>query len=78
MKSFEVVGDITDIEKIAVDTSIRDIVRLRKLYGQARRRKMKGLAMIRLRNWRLRRAEPHWYEAHGVGRKEVKRERYLD
>jgi hypothetical protein len=25
-----------------------------------------------------RRAELYWYEAHGIGRKELKRKRYLD
>jgi hypothetical protein len=34
--------------------------------------------MIRLRSGQVRRAELHWYEAHGIGRKEIKRKRYLD
>jgi hypothetical protein len=48
------------------------------LYGQGRWRKMKGVARIRLRDGRLRLAELHWYEAHGIGKKEFKRKRYLD
>ena len=65
-------------ETIAVGSAIRDIARLRKQYGQGRWRKLKGIAMIRLRSGRIRRAELHWYEAHGIGRKEFKRKRYLD
>ncbi len=78
MKSFEVLGAITDIEVIAVGPAIREILRLRKQYGPGRWRKLKGVAVIRLPDGRVRRAELHWYEAHGIGRKEVKRKRYLD
>lgn len=78
MQSFEVIGEITDLETIAIGNSIREIARLRKQYGQGRWRKLKGVAMIRLRSGRIRRAELHWYEAHGIGRKELKRKRYLD
>ncbi len=78
MQSFEVIGEITDIEIIAIGNSIREIARLRKQYGQGRWRKLKGVAMIRLRSGQIRRAELHWYEAHGIGRKELKRKRYLD
>jgi hypothetical protein len=76
--NFEIVGDITDIETIAVRTGIHDLSRLRKLYGKGRWRKLKGVALVRLRSGRIRKAELHWYEAHGIGRKEVKRKRYLD
>jgi len=78
VKPFEIISDIKDIESIAVGSAIRDLARLRKLYGPGRWRKVKGIAMIRLRTGRVRRAELHWYEAHGVGRKEIKRKRYLD
>ncbi len=78
MESFEIIGEIADIEPIAVWRSIRDLPRLRKQYGAGRWRKLKGVAMIRLRSGRVRRAELHWYEAHGMGRKEIKRKRYLD
>lgn len=76
--SFEIYGEITQVELIASGNKIRDISRLKKVYGEARWRKMKGVAKIQLRNGRIRKAELHWYEAHGVGRKEVKRKRYLD
>mgnify|MGYP001107984961 CR=1 FL=1 len=78
MKSFEIISEITDIETIAVGSAIRDIARLRKQYSQGRWRKLKGIAMIRLASGRVRRAEIHWYEAHGIGKKEIKRKRYLD
>ena len=75
---FEILGDITNIETIAVGPSIRDVARLRKQYGRGRWRKLKGIALVRLANGRIRRAEVHWYEAHGIGRKELKRKRYVD
>lgn len=76
--NFEIIGDITDIETIAIGSSIRDVKRLRKQYGKGRWRKLKGIAQIRLRSGRIRLAELHWYEAHGIGRKEIKRKIYLD
>jgi hypothetical protein len=78
MRSFSIISDITDIEIIAAGSAIRDIARLRKQYGQGRWRKLKGIALIRLANGHIRQAELHWYEAHGIGRKELKRKRYLD
>jgi hypothetical protein len=78
MKPFEIIGEITDVEPIAVGKSVRDRARLRKQYGPGRWRKLKGIAMIRLRTGRIRKAELHWYEAHGIGKKEIKRKRYLD
>jgi hypothetical protein len=78
MESFLILSDITDEEVIAVGNSIRDLPRLRKLYGDGRWRKMKGVALIQLRSGRIRKAEIHWYEAHGIGRKEFKRKGYLD
>ncbi|MBM3238531.1 hypothetical protein FJZ31_19730 [Candidatus Poribacteria bacterium] len=76
--NFEIISEITEIEIIAVGSGIRDIARLRKQYGQGRWRKLKGIAILRLANGRIRRAEIHWYEAHGIGKKEIKRKRYLD
>jgi hypothetical protein len=75
---FEILGDITNIETIAVGPAIRDVTRLRKQYGRGRWRKLKGIALVRLANGRIRRAEVHWYEAHGIGKKEMKRKRYVD
>jgi hypothetical protein len=76
--SFEIISEITDIETIAVGGSIHDIARLRRRYGKGRWRKLKGVARVRLRSGRIRLAELHWYEAHGIGKREMKRKRYLD
>lgn len=75
---FEIVGDMTQVNTIAVGNRIRDLRRLRRLYGAGRWRKRKGVALVRLRSGTLRKAELHWYEAHGIGRKEIKRKRYVD
>ena len=75
---FEILGDITVLETIASGRGIRDLRRLQRIYGRGRWRKMKGSARIRLRNGDIRVAEIHWYEAHGIGKKEFKRKRYLD
>ncbi len=75
---FEVTSEITDIETIAVGSSIREIARLRKQFGAGRWRKLKGVATVRLRNGRIRKVELHWYEAHGIGKKKLKIKRYLD
>ena len=76
--NFEILSTITQIEVIAAGSSVRQIARLRRLYGKGRWRKMKGVAQVRLKNGRVRQAELHWYEAHGLGKRELKRKRYLD
>jgi hypothetical protein len=75
---FEIVGDIHEVETIAAGPSIRDLGRLRKWHGRGRWRKLKGVAYVRLRSGRIRLAELHWYEAHGIGKRDIKRKRYLD
>lgn len=75
---FDIVGEITEIATIAVGRRIRQLERLTRLYGQGRWRKMKGRALIRLPSGELRDAELHWYEAHGLGRRDMKLKRYLD
>jgi hypothetical protein len=76
-EAFEILGPIRSIEPIATGSSIRDLERLRRAYGAGRWRKLKGVASIRLSSGRIRLAELHWYEAHGIGKKEIKRKRYL-
>ena len=63
---FEIVGEITDIETIAAGRAIRQLLRLRRRYGHGRWRKLKGIATVRIASGELRRAEIHWYEAHGI------------
>ena len=75
---FEILGEITDIEVIARGRGIRDRERLNRQHGIGRWRKMKGVATVRLQSGRVRKGELHWYEAHGVGRKEIKRKQNLD
>ena len=76
--SLTIVGAIYEIETIASGREIRELRRLRKAYGGKRWRKLKGLARVRLPNGRIARAEVHWYEAHGVGKKEIKIKRLLE
>jgi hypothetical protein len=75
---FEIIGQITDIETIAVGSSIREIARLRQQYGAGRWRKRKGCATVRLHHGRIRKVELPWYEAHGIGKKKIKIKRYVD
>ena len=75
---FQVIGDITHVETFATGSSIRELSRLRKFYGQGRWRKRKGIARVQLESGEIRLAEVHWYEAHGIGRKEFKIKRYVD
>jgi len=70
---FEVISKIEDIEIIAVGTRIRDLEWLRKIYGDGRWRKLKGFARVRfLDDGEEYEAELHWYEAHGIGKVEMK------
>jgi hypothetical protein len=71
-KRFEILGDISDIETFATGTGIREIARLRRIYGRGRWRKRKGIARVRLSDGSIHTAELHWYEATGIGRKEFK------
>lgn len=75
---FEIIGEISAIETIAIGNSIRDLARLRKQFGPGRWRKLKGIAQVRLRSGRMRTVELHWYEAHGIGKRKIKIKRYLD
>jgi hypothetical protein len=75
---FKIVGKITDVEIIAVGKEIRDLDYLQRAYGKGRWRKLKGIALIELSNGRIRRAELHWYEAHGIGKMDLKRKRFVD
>ncbi len=74
---FEILGPIQNIETIAVGHSIRELKRLRKVYGPGRWRKLKGTAKIKLPEGTLALAEIHWYDAHGIGKKEFKIKRIL-
>ena len=75
---FEIIGAIDNVETIAVGGRIDEIMRLRRQYGPGRWRKLKGIARVRLTNGSIRKAEIHWYEAHGIGRKKMKIKLFLD
>jgi hypothetical protein len=76
--TFQLIGHISQIEVIAAGPSIRVLRHLRKAYGRGRWRKLKGVATVRLPNGRLHVVELHWYEAHGIGRRDIRIKRYLD
>ncbi|MGH2626640.1 MAG: hypothetical protein ACRDHY_08335 [Anaerolineales bacterium] len=73
----ELLGDIQEVETIAAGDSIRVLPLLEKKYGRARWRKLKAIALVRLPDGTVARAEVHWYEAHGVGRKDLRIKRLL-
>lgn len=75
---FEILGNIEAVETIAVGSRIRVLAYLQKVHGRGRWRKLKGIASVRIPNGEIRRVELHWYEAHGIGRKDMKIKRYLD
>lgn len=75
---FRILEPLRDVETIAIGSAIREIKRLRRVYGAGRWRKRKGIARVRLADGAVRLAELHWYEAHGIGSHEHKIKRYLD
>ena len=76
--NFEVVGPIRGIEVIARGPGVQSRSYLRKAYGRGRWRKVKGIAAVRMPNGARREVELHWYEAHGIGKRDMKIKRYLD
>jgi hypothetical protein len=75
---FDILGKIEDPRTIAAGRAIRERARLRRIYGRGRWRKRKGIAVVRLSDGTICKAELHWYEAHGIGSKEFKLKRILD
>ena len=75
---FQLLEPLRQIETIAQGTGIRELARLRRTYGPGRWRKRTGVARVRLDDGAVRLSEIHWYEAHGIGRHELKIKRYLD
>jgi len=74
---FEIISPIRSIVTFAVGSSIRDLPRLRRMYGRGRWRKRKGMATVRLPDMFVAEAELHWYEAAGIGRREIRIKRLL-
>jgi hypothetical protein len=75
---FEIVGEIVEVERIAASSSIRILTLLKERYGYGRWRKQKGNATVRLDDGTIRRAEVHWFEAHGIGKRKLRIKRFLD
>jgi hypothetical protein len=75
--TFELLSSPVFVERIAIGYRVRDLRRLRRVWGRGRWRKLKGEARIRLANSRVFWAELHWYEADGIGRREIKIKRLL-
>ena len=74
---FEIIGEISAVETIATGSGIRELARLRKRYGRGRWRKRKGVARVRHEVGEIVLAEVHWYEATGIGKRELKIKRIL-
>ena len=77
MLEFTLTGPIEQVENIAVNHGIRERRRLVEKYGEGRWFKRKGIATVELADGSIARAEVHWYEANGIGRKDIKIKRYL-
>jgi hypothetical protein len=75
--TFELIGLISEVEVIAGSNSIREISRLRRIYGPGRWRKLKGRVRVRLPDGTTCEAEFHRYEAHGIGKRDMKIKRIL-
>jgi hypothetical protein len=75
---FEVLGELRAVETIASGKAVRARRRLNREHGRGNWRKMKGFATVRLVDGTICEAELHWYEAHGIGKKEVKFKRPVD
>ena len=78
MKQDDIIGEIAQIEIIARGSGVRARRYLNKRYGRGRWRKLKGIALVRDNRGGSRLAEIHWFEAHGIGRKEFKLKRWLE
>ncbi len=78
MTGFRLRGPVFDEEIIAVRSGVRELARLHKAYGVGRWRKLKGKALVELPDGRVVLAELHWYEAHGIGRRDMKIKRLLE
>jgi hypothetical protein len=75
--NFKLKGEIRDIETIAAGHGIKNIKRLNKIYGRGHWRKLKGVCLVKLEDGAILEAEVHWYEGHGIGKREMKIKRYL-
>jgi len=73
----KILGEIRDIERIAMGRGVYIRRYLECTCGKGRWRKMKGIATVQLADGTLFEAEIHWFEAHGIGRKDFKIKRLI-
>lgn len=78
LDKLELISDLSNIEIIAVNLSIRESQKLKQQFGGKRWRKLKGIGLVRFPNGEVRQAELHWYEAHGIGKRKLKVKYILD
>ncbi len=77
MQVREILSEIRNKELIAEGHSVKVRKRLDKLYGRGNWKKMKGVAKVRLSDGSVKLAEIHWFEAHGIGKRNIKVKHYL-
>ena len=73
----EILSEIKHVEVIAKGSSVKIRKKLEKLYGRGNWKKMKGVAKVRLSDNSVKLAEIHWFEAHGIGKRNIKVKYYL-
>ena len=74
---FKLIGEIREVETIAVGRRIKNLNRLNKIYGKTNWRKLKGICRVKLEDGTILDAEVHWYDGHGIGKKEIKIKKYI-
>jgi len=75
--SGEILGDIWAVETIASGGDIHILEFLEGLYGKGDWRKMKGFATVQFEDGTIADTELHWYEAPGIGRRDMKIKGFL-
>lgn len=79
-EKFEILSPITHVETFAQGPGVRVRTRLNYQYAGGRRvrwRHSKGLAEVEYTNGEIWLVELHWFEAHGIGRCEIRDKRKL-
>jgi hypothetical protein len=74
---FEILGEIRNVETIAAGRGVHIRRHLDRMYGPERWRKMKGMGVVRFADGTVCDAEIHWFESHGIGRKDFKIKRTI-
>ena len=69
---FDLLGKIEQVQNMASGRSVRARRYLNARLGPGRWRKMKGIAAVPVPTGEIFTAEIHWYEAHGIGKRDFK------